>query len=178
MSLMQQWINLFPEGKPRSNPNKVAGSSEAFPNFTAILSAGRNSSDWAYDDWDEDHKYPDKGVDSELAWMGGQFNGAQEATYSGDITLRAPGGDANVEFGKSAIAMHSFQQDSAGPKTTKIESRTATAVTKQTALFRSLDATQITNGYAASIAGLQEYGDLAEDGTAGLGLTLAAFKVL
>ena len=167
MSLMEEWVKLFPNGKPRSNANEVAGDSVNFPSFTAIKSAGRDSSDWAYDDWDEDHKYPDKGVDSELAWMGGQFNGAQLATYTGDITLR-PGGDANVEFGNDAINIYSFQATNAGDKTDKIQDRRTTDMRKQTALFRSLPATQITEGYAASIAGLAEYDSI----------TLAEFRDL
>ena len=170
MSLMQEWINLFPNGKPRSNPNQVAGSSEAFPNFTAILSTSRDSSDWAYDDWDEDHKYPSKGMESDLAWMGGQFNDAQtHGTYADGILQDLEHIGPAIQGSKESLKANAKQA-----KITESTRRTYNTG-KQTRQFRALPVSQIENGWAASIAGLKEYNEFSD--LYGGSMTLEAFKL-
>ena len=78
MSLMEEWAKLFPNAKPRSNPNDVAG--EDWVGFDSLLSPFRGADGWQYDPWDEDTMYPLKGVDSELGWMAAQMNNAQYLT--------------------------------------------------------------------------------------------------
>ena len=162
MSLMQEWIKLFPNGKPRSSDNAVAGEHADY-SLTVIKSPWRGSDDWAYDPWDETTQYSSKGMESDLAWMGGLFNDAQtHATYADGILQ-----DLN---NTAAGAQGGLEAEKASEKRTKITegTRRTTSLTKQTMKFRALTVNQITAGYAASIAGLTEYDSI----------TLAEFKVL
>ena len=159
-----------------SSRSAVAGSSEAFPNFTAILNNARGSSDWAYDEWDEDTQYHSKGEEGELGWMGGKFSNAQWADY-GTRAMEAPGLHHNTAATRVASLPSQYSENET-TKTTHIEDKQTLSLTKQTKLFRALSYTQVNDAWTASIEGLKEYGDLAEGGTAGLGLTLAAFRDL
>ena len=177
MSLMQEWVKLFPNSNPRSNANEVAGSSDAFPNFTAILNNARGSNDWAYDDWDEVTQYHSKGMEGELAWMGGKFSNAQWADY-GTRAMEAPGLHHNTAATAPAVLPSPYSEN----ESTKSDhitssSKQTLSLTKQTKLFRALGFDQVNAGWHASIEGLKEYGDYT-GGTAGDGLTLAEFKAL
>ena len=170
MSLMQEWVRLFPDAKPRSNANAVAGASLSFPNFTAIKSPYRDVDDWAYDDYDEVSKYSSKGMESDLAWMGGKFNAAQtHGTYADGILQDLEHIGPAVQGSKESLKANAKQA-----KITESTRRTYNTG-KQTRQFRALPVSQIENGWAASIAGLKEYNEFSD--LYGGSMTLEAFKL-
>ena len=159
MSLMEEWIKLFPNGKPRSNANEVAGSSEAFPNFDSQLSPFRGADNWAYDAWDEDTQYPLKGVNSELGWMAAQLNNAQYQISDSGLGNLA----------EWTNLMGSFEQRRASPKENFLKARLSSSQGKAVkGNYRGMTWEQISTGRNSSEAGLKEYDSI----------SLAEFKVL
>ncbi len=81
-SILEKWVELFPQAKPTENPSAVAGGVDGANTHESSL---KGSSPWHDDDWNESHPHPMRG-EGENILLGNILNPAYYGHTDDDLS--------------------------------------------------------------------------------------------